>query len=61
VIGNGIETLASLWLSAWKQAGSENDGLKLTEISQDAITNPISKRSFLRSYTLEQIGGHLDR
>jgi hypothetical protein len=60
VIGNGIETLASLWLSAWRQGGAENDGLKLTQISQEAITNTISNRSFLRSYTLDQIGAHLD-
>jgi len=59
VLGSGIETLASLWLSAWKQADAEHSNLKLTKISQEAITMTIANRAFLRSYTLGQIGARL--
>jgi hypothetical protein len=59
VIGDGVETLAGLWLSAWKQAHAEGKGLKLDKIPQEAITKTIARPSFLRSYTLDQIGAHL--
>jgi hypothetical protein len=60
VIGNGVQALASLWLSAWTQAGAGGDNLKLTEIAQGTITKTIKNPGFLRSYTLNEIATHLE-
>jgi len=59
VIGDGVRTLAGLWLSAWRQAGGDDAKLDLGLIPQATITKTVLKPSFLRSYTLDKIGAHL--
>jgi hypothetical protein len=61
VIGQGVKTLAGLWLSAWTKAGADGLDLPLEALEQASITNKILDRDFLRSYTLDQIGDHLSR
>jgi hypothetical protein len=59
VIGDGVRTLAGLWLSAWREAGGDDAKLDLGLISQATITKTVLKPSFLRSYTLDKIGANL--
>jgi hypothetical protein len=59
VIGDGVRTLAGLWLSAWREAGGDDAKLDLGLIPQATITKTVLKPSFLRSYTLDKIGAHL--
>jgi len=59
VIGDGVRTLAGLWISAWSQAHGDGAKLDLGLIPQDAITKTVLKRTFLPSLTLDKIGTQL--
>jgi len=59
VMGDGVATLAGLWLSAWKQAGADALPLNLGAIRHSSITSQIKNADFVRSYTLERIGKQL--
>jgi hypothetical protein len=59
VLGLGVETLTTLWLSAWKAAEGEDSAHDLSPIDQEEIQDTVLPKEFLRSYTLDQIAGVL--
>ena len=56
VMGDGVETLASLWLSAWGTDDAAVSDADLARIDETDIEKIVLNRAFLPSYTLDEIG-----
>jgi hypothetical protein len=55
VMADGARTLAMLWDSAWKEGGGAGSTAQKGKISQTALKNLYTQRTFLESYTLAAI------
>jgi hypothetical protein len=61
VMAAGCRLLALLWESAWAEGGGDQKitGQKLKEVSREDLINCYKPRTFLQSFLLTEIGGHL--